>query len=220
MAIGKNWNYKMSKILPFISFEGLDFSGKSTQIVTLTDSLKEVGKDVLLIREPGGTEISEKIRSLLLDKKHMKMTDVCEVLLYSAARHQLVHEKIQTALKQNIFVIADRYVDSTTAYQGYGRQLSMSFIEQLNIIATEEMMPSITFYLDIDIKTLMDRKRSRNSEVDRLESQENIFYERIRKGYLKLAELNTSRIVVLDGTLSIEEIKTKIQEFVFNKFSL
>jgi len=210
----------MSKILPFISFEGLDFSGKSTQIVTLTDSLKEVGKDVLLIREPGGTEISEKIRSLLLDKKHMKMTDVCEVLLYSAARHQLVHEKIQTALKQNIFVIADRYVDSTTAYQGYGRQLSMPFIEQLNMIATEEMMPSITFYLDIDIKTLMDRKRIRKSEVDRLESQENIFYERIRKGYLKLAELNTSRIVVLDGTLSIEEIKIKIQEFVFNKFSL
>ena len=210
----------MSKFLPFISFEGLDFSGKSTQIVSLTDSLKEIGKDVLLIREPGGTEISEKIRSILLDKKHMKMTDVCEVLLYSAARHQLVHEKIQTALKQNIFVIADRYVDSTTAYQGYGRQLSMSFIEKLNIIATEEMMPSITFYLDIDIKTLMDRKRSRNSEVDRLESQENIFYERIRKGYLKLAELNTSRIVVLDGTLSIEEIKTKIREFVFYKFSL
>jgi len=210
----------MSKILPFISFEGLDFSGKSTQIVSLIGSLKEIGKDVLLIREPGGTEISEKIRSILLDKKHMKMTDVCEVLLYSAARHQLVHEKIQTALKQDIFVIADRYVDSTTAYQGYGRQLSMPFIEQLNIIATEEMMPSITFYLDIDIKTLMDRKRSRNSEVDRLESQKNIFYERIRKGYLKLAELNTSRIVVLDGTLSIEEIKTKIQEFVFNKFSL
>lgn len=210
----------MLKTLPFISFEGLDFSGKSTQILSLTDSLKEVGKDVLLIREPGGTEISEKIRSILLDKKHMKMTDVCEVLLYSAARHQLVHEKIQTALKQDIFVIADRYVDSTTAYQGYGRQLSMPFIEQLNMIATEEMMPSITFYLDIDIKTLMDRKRSRNSEIDRLESQENIFYERIRKGYLKLAELNTSRIVVLDGTLSIDKIKTKIQEFVFNKFLL
>ena len=210
----------MSKILPFISFEGLDYSGKSTQIIFLTDCLKEIGKDVLLIREPGGTEISEKIRSLLLDKKHMKMTDVCEVLLYSAARHQLVHEKIHTALKQDIFVIADRYVDSTTAYQGYGRQLSMPFIELLNMIATEEMMPSITFYLDIDFKTLIDRKRSRKSEVDRLESQENIFYERIRKGYLKLAEVNTTRIVVLDGTLSIEEIKTKIQEFVFNKFSL
>jgi dTMP kinase len=210
----------MSKILPFISFEGLDFSGKSTQIVTLTDSLKKIGKDVLLIREPGGTEISEKIRSLLLDKKHMKMTNVCEVLLYSAARHQLVHEKIQTALKQDIFVIADRYVDSTTTYQGYGRQLSMPFIEQLNMIATEEMMPSITFYIDIDIKTLMDRKKIRKSEVDRLESQESIFYERIRKGYLKLAELNKSRIIVLDGTLSIEEIKNKIREFVFNKFSL
>jgi dTMP kinase len=210
----------MSNTLPFISFEGLDFSGKSTQVTMLIDSLKRAGKNVLLIREPGGTEISEKIRSLLLDKNHMKMTDVCEVLLYSAARHQLVSEKIKASLDDGTFVIADRYVDSTTAYQGYGRQLPMPFIEQLNLVATEELMPSVTFYLDIDLKTLNQRKKSRNAEIDRLESQESVFYERIRKGYLKIAELNTSRIVVLDGTLRIEKIKNTIWEVVSKKFSL
>ena len=210
----------MSHKLPFISFEGLDFSGKSTQITMLIDSLKRAGQDVLLIREPGGTEISEKIRSLLLDKNHMKMTDVCEVLLYSAARHQLVSEKIKASLDHGTFVIADRYVDSTTAYQGYGRQLPMPFIEQLNFVATEDLMPSITFYLDIDLNTLNQRKKSRNTETDRLESQESVFYERIRKGYLKIAELNTSRIVVLNGTLNIEKIKNTIWEFVSEKFSL
>lgn len=210
----------MTNLLPFISFEGLDFSGKSTQIKLLTASLQNIGRDVMLIREPGGTVISEKIRSLLLDKNHMKMTDVCEVLLYSAARHQLVSEKIQPALKKGIFVIADRYVDSTTAYQGYGRQLPMPFIKQLNMIATEELMPSITFYLDINMDTLKERKKASVAEIDRLESQKDLFYERIRKGYLKIADKKRSRIVILDGTFSVEQLKKEIWEFVSSNFSL
>ena len=210
----------MTNILPFISFEGLDFSGKSTQIQLLTTSLQNIGREVMLIREPGGTEISEKIRSLLLDKNHMNMTDVCEVLLYSAARHQLVSEKIQPALKKGIFVIADRYVDSTTAYQGYGRRIPMPFIKQLNMIATEELMPSITFYLDINIDTLNERKKASGPEIDRLESQKDLFYEQIRKGYLKIADLNKSRIFILDGTFSVEQIKKDIWEFVSSNFSL
>ncbi|MCK5346262.1 MAG: dTMP kinase [Candidatus Heimdallarchaeota archaeon] len=210
----------MTNLLPFISFEGLDFSGKSTQIKLLTASLQNIGRDVMLIREPGGTVISEKIRSLLLDKNHMKMTDVCEVLLYSAARHQLVSEKIQPALKKGIFVIADRYVDSTTAYQGYGRQIPMPFIKQLNMIATEDLMPSITFYLDINMDTLNKRKKTSGAEIDRLESQKDLFYERIRKGYLKIADKKRSRIVILDGTFSVEQLKKEIWEFVSSNFSL
>ena len=210
----------MTNLLPFISFEGLDFSGKSTQIKLLTASLQNIGRDVMLIREPGGTVISEKIRSLLLDKNHMKMTDVCEVLLYSAARHQLVSEKIQPALKKGIFVIADRYVDSTTAYQGYGRQIPMPFIKQLNMIATEDLMPSITFYLDINMDTLNKRKKTSGTEMDRLESQKDLFYERIRKGYLKIADKERSRIVILDGTFSVEQLKKEIWEFVSINFSL
>ena len=210
----------MTNLLPFISFEGLDFSGKSTQIQLLTASLQNIGRDVMLIREPGGTVISEKIRSLLLDKNHMKMTDVCEVLLYSAARHQLVSEKIQPALKKGIFVIADRYVDSTTAYQGYGRQIPMPFIKQLNMIATEDLMPSITFYLDINMDTLNKRKKASGAKIDRLESQKDLFYERIRKGYLKIADKKRSRIVILDGTFSVEQLKKEIWEFVSSNFSL
>ncbi len=205
--------------IPFISFEGIDFSGKSTQIKLLTEALENVGQKVLLIREPGGTEISEKIRTLLLDKNNMKMTDVCEVLLYSAARHQLVSEIIKPALDKGVFVIADRFVDSTTAYQGFGRQIAMPFIKKLNLIATEEILPFITFYIDIDIETLNQRKISSGLEVDRLESQKDIFYKRIRKGYQKIADLNKSRIITLDGTNNVEKIKKNIWEIVTTKFS-
>jgi dTMP kinase len=210
----------MTSLLRFISFEGLDFSGKSTQIQFLTENLQKLGQKVCLIREPGGTQISEKIREILLDKNHMHMTDICEVLLYSAARHQLVDEKIKEELEQGTFVIADRYVDSTTAYQGFGRQLPMDFILQLNAIATDNLMPAITFFLDINLNTLSDRKKSRTGGTDRLENQHSIFYERIRKGYLKIAELNNTRYVVLDGTLSVNIIKNKIWEYVTSKFRL
>ena len=210
----------MTNILRFISFEGLDFSGKSTQIRFLMHSLQNIRQRVLLIREPGGTEISEKIRSLLLDKKHMGMTDICEALLYSAARHQLVSERVIPALNNGMFVIADRFVDSTTAYQGYGRKIPMPFLKKLNITATEEILPAITFYLDIDIHTLNERKLIRNTETDRLENQDEIFYKRIRKGYLKIAELNKSRVVTINGTNRIEEIKKEIWRFVSEKYHL
>ena len=210
----------MNNSLRFISFEGLDFSGKSTQIKFLIDHLHTLEQKVCLLREPGGTQISEKIRGILLDKKHMHMTDVCEVLLYSAARHQLASEKIKDELDRGTFVIADRYVDSTTAYQGYGRQLPMEFIVQLNSVATDDLMPSITFFLDIDLQTLAERRNIRKSDADRLESQKNVFYERIRKGYLKIAELNKTRYIVIDGTLSIEIIKKQIWEYISQRFGL
>jgi len=210
----------MSDLLPFISFEGLDYSGKTTQIEILTEKLRKQGINVLLIREPGGTQISENIREILLDKKNMQMTEICEVLLYSAARHQLVTEKIQSELTKGNFVIADRYVDSTTAYQGFGRQIPMSFIKELNKIATNNIIPSLTFFIDIDLKTLKGRKLFRKDESDRLESQKDAFYERIRKGYLNIAELDKTRVKIINGEQDINTIKNEIWEFVSLKLSL
>ena len=210
----------MSDIKKFISFEGIDFSGKSTQIRLLVNELEKNGFNVMLLREPGGTRISEEIRNILLDRIHLDMTDVCETLLYSAARHQLLTEKIIPALAAGNFVIADRYVDSTTSYQGFGRQISMVFIQELNKLATENTLPTVTFYLDIDLETMKERRNLRSGETDRLENQKDEFYSRIRNGYLDIAGNNPERFIKLDGKLPINELQKRIWEIVQHKFSL
>ncbi len=204
----------MKKSGIFISFEGLDFAGKSTQIKLLTGRLGIIGIPFILIREPGGTAISERIRDILLDLKNDKMTDICELLLYSAARHQLVKQKIITALDTGKTVIADRFVDSTTAYQGYGRQLPMSFIRQLNQIATEGLTPAITFFLDLNYDDMIERQKARKSSVDRLETQGRIFFERIRAGYLEIAHKFPDRFKTIDATAPVQQISEQIWEFV------
>ena len=198
----------------FISFEGLDYSGKSTQIALLTHRLEQAGYPLILIREPGGTPISERIREILLDRQHDEMTDICELLLYSAARHQLVTQKILTTLNAGTTVIADRFVDSTTAYQGYGRQLPMKFIRQLNQIATGGLMPAVTFFLDLNYEHMQDRMQQRQISADRLESQGRIFYERVRNGYLEIAENNSERFKIVDAAASVDHISAQIWEFV------
>ena len=210
----------MSDIIKFISFEGIDFSGKSTQIRLLVNELEKNGFNVMLLREPGGTRISEEIRNILLDRIHLDMTDVCETLLYSAARHQLLTEKIIPALAAGNFVIADRYVDSTTSYQGFGRQISMVFIQELNKLATENTLPTVTFYLDIDLETMKERRNLRSGETDRLENQKDEFYSRIRNGYLDIAGNNPERFIKLDGKLPTNELQKRIWEIVQHKFSL
>jgi dTMP kinase len=204
----------------FISFEGIDFSGKTTQIDLLKEQLQESGKKVVLMREPGGTAISEKIREILLDKNNVEMTNVCEVLLYSAARHQLVSQRIIEELNSGNFVIADRYVDSTTTYQGYGRKLPMKFINQLNLIATEGIMPNITFYLDLSLAKLKQRMKIHNGPIDRLENTGTDFYNRIRKGYYKIAELEKERYKIIDASKTIKQINSEIWEFVITKLNL
>jgi len=198
----------------FISFEGLDFSGKSTQIGLLTEHLQSKGIRFELIREPGGTQISERIREILLDLKHKEMTNICELFLYSAARHQLVKQKIKKSLEKGTSVIADRYVDSTTAYQGYGRQLPLSFINQLNRIATEDLIPDLTFFLDLTYDDMIKRKDLRLSDTDRLETQGREFFERIRSGYLQIAESNKERFKVIDANRAVQHISEEIREFV------
>ncbi len=201
----------------FISFEGLDYSGKSTQIRLLEKYLQELGHGVFTIREPGGTVISEKIRDILLDKKHMNMTERCEIFLYSAARVQLVQEKIIPLLKEGYFVLADRYVDSTTAYQGYGRGLDLKMVEQINQAATFGLLPGTTFYLRLKPEQIADRIPQSGRELDRLEAAGQDFYQRVFQGYENLAEKNKERFYVIDANLSVEQIHQIIVKILIKR---
>ncbi len=190
-----------------ITFEGLDFSGKSVQANLLHGALKDRKLPVLILREPGGTEISEKIRSVLLDNANHKMSAMTEVLLYSAARAQMVRENILPNLEKGTVVICDRYFDSTTAYQGFGRRIDLDFIKKLNNFATEELVPDLTFLIDLDPKIALQRTKT---DLDRLEKEDSEFHQRVRKGYLEIARSNPDRFVVIDGTQSIEAIQDEI----------
>lgn len=198
----------------FISFEGIDFSGKSTQIELLKKKLMENGQEVMILREPGGTRISELIRDILLDKKNLSMTATTEMLLYSAARNQVLNEKIIPVLEKGTFVIADRYVDSTTAYQGYGRQISMDLIQQINHVATNDFLPSLTIFLDLPLQKMEERQKKMNNEIDRLESAGSDFFLRVREGYLKIADKNNKRFHVLEADKDINTIANEIWELV------
>jgi len=204
----------------FISFEGIDFSGKTTQIHLLRNKLEQLGEKVTMLREPGGTFISERIRDILLDEHHTNMTAFCELLLYSAARNQLVAEKISSALQSGNFVLADRYVDSTTAYQGYGRQLPLDFIRNLNQLVTHGVMPRITFLFELDLSQLHSRKKIRQSHSDRLEKEDLEFYNRINTGYKKIARAQKRRIKIINANRSIEKIEIEIWEYVIKKLKL
>lgn len=190
-----------------ITFEGIDFSGKSVQANLLHGALKDRKLPVLILREPGGTEISEKIRSVLLDNANHKMSAMTEVLLYSAARAQMVRENILPNLEKGTVVICDRYFDSTTAYQGFGRRIDLDFIKKLNNFATEEVVPDLTFLIDLDPKIALQRTKT---DLDRLEKEDSEFHQRVRKGYLEIARSNPDRFVVIDGTQSIEAIQDEI----------
>jgi dTMP kinase len=190
----------------FITFEGIDFCGKSTQVGLLQNYLIAKRKKVLLIREPGGTEISEKIRDILLDKKNSKMTIESEILLFSASRAQLVREKIRPFLNEGYYVISDRFHDSTTAYQGYGRGLPIESVKHINNVAIEKTIPDITFIIDIPVSESVIRKNLKHpNELDRIEISQDHFYEKVRSGYLQIAT-QENRFRVLDGTLNITEI--------------
>lgn len=194
----------------FISFEGIDFCGKSTQVELLRDYLSEQKKIVHLIREPGGTEISEKIREILLDKKNNAMVMETELFLFSASRAQLVREVIRPYLQKGYYVISDRFHDSSTAYQGFGRGLSVDAIIKIHNLAIGETLPDITFFIDIPNEIAIERKlKKSHSDLDRIEVSDNTFYERVREGYLYLSK-QEKRFRVIDGTQSIENINKQI----------
>lgn len=194
----------------FISFEGIDGSGKTTQAKKLAARLEESGKTVLFLREPGGTEISEQIRQILLNKKNLKMTQISELLLFSASRAQLVTEVIKPALAQGTIVITDRFVDSTTAYQGSGRGLHIGGVKSINALATSGLMPRRTFFIDIPVSEMYERRRSSGQEIDRMEMSNEEFYQRVREGYKEIAADEPGRFITIDGRQSIDEIHTII----------
>jgi dTMP kinase len=194
----------------FITFEGIDFCGKSTQIKLLKSYLLKNNKNVEVIREPGGTEISEKIRTMLLDKENSKMLMETEFLLFSASRSQLVREKIRPYLDEGIYVISDRFHDSSTAYQGYGRGISIEVILSIHKLAIGNTIPDVTFFLDIPVEVAEQRRQKKLSEhLDRIEISDMDFFSRVRNGYLELAK-NDNRFRILNGTDSVENIQGKI----------
>lgn len=194
----------------FITFEGLDFCGKSTQVKLLVKYLEDKNKAVKVIREPGGTDISEQVRKILLEKKNSNMFDETELLLFSSSRSQLVREVIIPDLQKGIYLISDRFHDSTTAYQAYGRKLNKEFIKNLNSFVIENALPDITFFIDIPLEEVEKRKaRIKKNDLDRIEISELKFYENVRDGYLKLAS-EEKRFRVINGLLSIEEIHSEI----------
>lgn len=193
----------------FITFEGIDGCGKSTQIALTESYCKSKGRETLIIREPGGTTVGEKIRTILLDKKNDSMVPMAELLLYEAARAQIVEEKIVPALEAGMVVICDRFFDSTAAYQGYARGLGPELIDELNNIATSGRSPDITFYLDLSPEQALKRRLGRGEEEDRLEALGLSFQEKVRDGYLKWAE-GRDRIKIIDASVGPEEISDKV----------
>jgi len=198
----------------FITFEGLDFSGKSTQAKLLVERLKKAKHVVRFLREPGGTKISERIREILLDKSHLEMTEAAELLLFSASRTQLVAEVIVPALQRGEIVVCDRYYDSTTAYQGYGRGFNLEAVRHINKIATAGTDPDLTILVDIPVEEIERRKAAAGMTFDRMESAGREFYERVRKGYLDIARNEPDRLVLVDGLASIDAVKTQVWQAV------
>jgi len=194
----------------FISFEGIDFSGKSTQIELLKDYLVDHNKKVEILREPGGTEISEKIRRILLDNKNEELVAEAELFLFSASRAQLVREKIRPYLEQGIYVISDRFHDSSTAYQGYGRGIPLEVVNQIHQLAIGETFPDLTFFIDIPVGIANERRKKKSKvKLDRIETADTEFYNRVRSGYLEIAR-KEERFKVINGTQTIETTQNQI----------
>ncbi|MCJ7498357.1 MAG: dTMP kinase [candidate division Zixibacteria bacterium] len=195
-----------------ITFEGIDYSGKTTQVKKLVGYLRRKDHKVILLREPGGEKVSESIRQVLLSSKNIGMNPLTELLLYIASRAQLVSKIILPALKQGKIVICDRFYDSTLAYQGYGRGLDKKMIEYLNKISTLGIKPDLTILIDIPIEIFVKRMRKNNKKKDRIEKEKIDFYKKVRDGYLKIARREKKRFKVIDGSGEIDEVWKNVKE--------
>lgn len=188
----------------FITLEGADGCGKSTQVALLADAIQAAGREVVCLREPGGTSISEKIRALVLDPDNAEMASECELLLFEASRAQLVRQVIEPALARGAVVLCDRFYDSTYAYQAAGRALDARVISQANALGSCGVTPDLTLVLDMDTKDAL--ARATRGGADRLEAEGVAFQERVRQGYLDLAAAESGRVHVVDATGSAEEV--------------
>ncbi len=194
----------------FITFEGIDGCGKTTQIELLKEELEKKGYTVLLTREPGAKGLGEKLREILLNYDG-EVSSNCESFLFLADRAQHIDTVIKPAIDKGVIVLCDRHTDSTVAYQGYGRQLDLEQIYQLNKIATNGIIPDITFILDIDIDTSLQRI---GKGRDRMENSGREFFERVRKGYIEISEKEPQRVKLLQGNSPIKDIQNKISDYV------
>jgi dTMP kinase len=203
-------------VLPgyFITFEGPDGSGKSTQIQWLAEHLKGLGQTVLSTREPGGTEIGEEIRDLLHDLRHREMQPRAEILLYCAARAQLVGQVIRPCLAGGGTVLCDRYFDSTLAYQGYGHGLDLETLRQITSFATQDLKPDLTLLFDLDPAMGLKRRQADGVEWNRLDAYDLAFHQRVRQGYHELAKADPGRWVMLDATMEREKLQGEVRQTV------
>lgn len=199
----------------FVTFEGIEGCGKTTQIALLVERLEADGTPVFVTREPGGTRVGEAIRRIVLDSKTSGLTDEAELLLFYASRRQNIAEKIIPALDRGDVVISDRFYDASMAYQGYGRGLSIELISRLTDLVCRETRPDVTVLLDIDPRTGLSRARNRNaagsSDEGRFEDEDVAFYERVRRGYLELAAREPDRIRIVPAGGSVEEVAERIR---------
>lgn len=193
----------------FITIEGMDGSGKTTQINKLKEFFEDKGQHVVLSREPGGTVISEAIREIILDINYQEMDDVTEALLYAASRAQHVREYIKPSIEKGDIVICDRYVDSSMVYQGFARGLGEEMVRTINDIATDKLQPDVTFFLDLEHSKGMSRKANQQ-ELDRLEAEKEAFHKKVRDGYHKLLEAFPDRMIAVDASVSIDKVHEQI----------
>jgi len=200
----------------FITFEGSEGSGKTTQIAELASFLKSRGYSVTTTREPGGTSIGDQIRAILHDINNTDMQPRTEVLLFQASRAQLVDQIILPALAQQQIVLSDRYADSTLAYQGYGYQLNLDLIRSIVDFATGGLKPELTFFLDVDVKEGL-RRRAADGDWNRLDAYELDFYQRVREGYLKLVEAEPERWVVINANQEQHVIQNQIMKVILHR---
>ena len=204
----------------FITIEGPDGCGKTTQTELLVKALRDEGRDIIVTREPGGTRIGEEIRALVLSAKYEEMQPLTELLLMSASRSQHVLEKIGPALTEGKIIVCSRFTDATIAYQGYGRGFDIELLEKVNRIATTGVWPDLTIILDIDVKEglrrafKVEKTEAKSGEGDRLESEDIGFHERVREGYLALAKKYPKRVKVIDAAGTIEQVRAAVMKEV------
>lgn len=212
--------FALKGVMPglFVTFEGGEGSGKTTQLKALLAHLRAAGRHAVETQDPGGTPIGKLIRGLLLDRENTRMAATAELLLYEASRAQLVHEVIRPGLLEGRIVLCDRFADSTSAYQGYGRGLDMDLIARLNALATGGLRPDLTFLLDLDPEAGLARASQRITQLqgrhDRIEAEVLGFHQRVRAGYLAIAAAEPDRVVVLDASRGMAEIEDRIRQRV------
>ncbi|MBN2036456.1 MAG: dTMP kinase [Chitinispirillaceae bacterium] len=199
----------------FVVFDGIDGCGKSTQLDLAAKRLSRRGYDVLTTREPGGTPLAEAIRALVLSPEHDEMCSECELLLYGASRAQHVREAIMPALQRGVVVLCDRFDIATLAYQGYGRSIPFSTLLAINELATGGLAPDLTFVFSIPVEKAFERLQAMRKQLDRLEGNDTVFFERVADGYRELAANNPDTVVLLDAMKPV----TELEEAVFKEIT-